>query len=273
MRVAAICIAKFEDDYLDEWIDYHTALGFDDVFVYQNDWRLAPKRRHPNLNLLEADGSCMQLPSYNDFIENRSGGYDFGAFIDADEYICILKGECGIKPFLADAVAKRGRFFGIALNWRVFGDSGRQDASDGDMSVLNRFTRCQEGLNRHVKTIVNFGEYRRADRNVRGLVRFFNPHCLTVSAVFPSVFDSAMERRVAGPFNDGAMIGDAVACVNHYHSKTRQEFRENKMRKGRCDFPYGAAEQDIGWSTFDEHNRNETECTIARDFYNGRRGD
>ena len=39
MKVALVCIAKNEDLYIDEWIDYHFKLGFDEIFVYQNNWR------------------------------------------------------------------------------------------------------------------------------------------------------------------------------------------------------------------------------------------
>lgn len=39
MKKAIICIAKNEDLYIDEWIQYHLKIGFDRVFVYQNNWR------------------------------------------------------------------------------------------------------------------------------------------------------------------------------------------------------------------------------------------
>ena len=41
MKTALVCIAKEEDNYIDEWIKYHLKLGFNDIFVYQNDWRYA----------------------------------------------------------------------------------------------------------------------------------------------------------------------------------------------------------------------------------------
>lgn len=33
-RAALVCIAKDEDDYIQEWIAYHKKLGFDDIYVY-----------------------------------------------------------------------------------------------------------------------------------------------------------------------------------------------------------------------------------------------
>lgn len=34
MKTALVCIAKNEDNYIDEWIEYHLMLGFDRIFVY-----------------------------------------------------------------------------------------------------------------------------------------------------------------------------------------------------------------------------------------------
>jgi hypothetical protein len=39
MKVAICCIAKNEDNYIDEWIEYHLKLGIDDIHVHQNNWK------------------------------------------------------------------------------------------------------------------------------------------------------------------------------------------------------------------------------------------
>lgn len=38
MKVALVCIAKDEDNYIKEWINYHLSIGFSKIYVYQNDW-------------------------------------------------------------------------------------------------------------------------------------------------------------------------------------------------------------------------------------------
>ena len=38
MNVALVCVAKNEDNYIQEWIDYNKKLGFDDIIIYQNDY-------------------------------------------------------------------------------------------------------------------------------------------------------------------------------------------------------------------------------------------
>ena len=39
MKVALVCIAKNEDNYIEEWVLYHKKLGFDRIFIYENDWK------------------------------------------------------------------------------------------------------------------------------------------------------------------------------------------------------------------------------------------
>lgn len=34
MKTAIVCIAKNEDNYIDEWLKYHAKLGFDYAYVY-----------------------------------------------------------------------------------------------------------------------------------------------------------------------------------------------------------------------------------------------
>ena len=36
MKCALVCIAKDEDHYIQEWVDYHLMLGFSDIYVWQN---------------------------------------------------------------------------------------------------------------------------------------------------------------------------------------------------------------------------------------------
>lgn len=34
MKTALVAIAKDEDNYLKEWVEYHLKIGFDDVYVF-----------------------------------------------------------------------------------------------------------------------------------------------------------------------------------------------------------------------------------------------
>jgi len=223
MKNAVVCIAKNEDLYIDEWMRYHLKLGFDEVWVYQNDWRYSgPFKGDPRVKLVEFDGPNMQLRAYNDFLEKRSSGYDFVAFFDVDEYMCLNHIE--LRDFLSgfDSVA------GIALNWKLFGDSGLAKPENGDYSCVNRFVKCQRGFNKHVKTIVNV-KFTNRSRFVN------NPHCVNTSVCKNAVVNATGTKWVQGPFNPGET--SRVAWLNHYYCKTLDEFTSIKTPKGRADVP------------------------------------
>ena len=57
MKTALVCIAKDEDNYLREWLDYHFKIGFDDAYVYCNNWQ--PHIAVPNnTHLIDFPGMC-----------------------------------------------------------------------------------------------------------------------------------------------------------------------------------------------------------------------
>jgi phosphosulfolactate synthase (CoM biosynthesis protein A) len=46
MKVALVCVAKNEDNYIDEWLNYYNKLGFDNIFMYQNMVHLKYKYKY-----------------------------------------------------------------------------------------------------------------------------------------------------------------------------------------------------------------------------------
>lgn len=69
MKTALFVMAKDEDKYIDEFLDYYIKLGFDDIFVYQNNWRASLKTDFGGrVHLIEFDLEAPQVPGMNHFI-------------------------------------------------------------------------------------------------------------------------------------------------------------------------------------------------------------
>ena len=66
-NVALVCIAKNEDNYIQEWVEYHKKLGFDTIFIYQNDW--VCNLEDNSIVKIELNGECKQTVAYNNFIK------------------------------------------------------------------------------------------------------------------------------------------------------------------------------------------------------------
>jgi hypothetical protein len=236
MKVALVCIAKNEDNYIQEWIDYNLKLGFDHIFIYRNNWKFESSNK--NVTVIDFPGEVMQLHAYNDFIKNNVGKYDWTAFFDVDEFL-VLKKHYSVKDFIKDYENN----FSIAINWVVFGDNGLTEIIENNYSVLERFTKRQIGVERHVKTITKITDN----------VRYVNPHFANISWVSPE------GKSGNGPFHPNG--SDEIAQINHYLCKTKKEYIE-KMNRGRADAPFPREFKD-----YDIHNFNDVEDLTALNFF------
>ena len=237
IKVALVCIAKNEDDYIQEWIDYNFKLGFDHIYIYQNDWRYQVDQ--PNVTKIEYDGVGRQNEAYNDFMQERSESYDWVAYFDVDEFL-VLKKHFNVKDFINSYIEHNI----IGINWRLFGDNGLTEKGD-DLSVLKRFTKRGGDLNPHVKSIVK----------------------VTNPPMRVGIHTSEKENALVVGTNGNTFTGPLnyecdyrIAQLNHYFTKTKQEFIE-KVNRGRASINLFRKIEE-----FDEHNLNEVEDFIARDF-------
>lgn len=256
MKTALVCIAKNEDHYIDEWLAYHLKLGFTQLFVYQNNWRyLGDRSQYGNQVVwIEFDGEAMQMKAYNDFIDNRAVEFDFAAFFDVDEFLC-LKEDKTLDRFLSRYL----NVYGVGVNWRVFGDNGLSCVAGNDYSLLKRFTRCQNTLDRHIKTILNLN-------NAARMFHFVNPHFVDASMNYGVIVDVDKQKFIHGPWNYGCTTN--IAQLNHYNSKTRQEFAE-KLLRGKADTLKTHPQYNYTMTDFDTHNFNDIEDLTAKEFMYG----
>lgn len=216
MNIALVCIAKNEDNYIDEWIEYHIKLGFSKIFIYQNDWRYKGKYINNDcICLIEYDGQQKQLNSYNDFITNNYNNFDWAGFLDIDEFV-VLKQDSSISEFLAKYID----YYSVGLNWSVFGSNGLQ--FNGDYLCVKRFTKCKKRLDKEVKCFINFNK-------AKDTLHFFDsPHNVSQINKTISVDKS---HFINGPFSYNGRDNRDIAYVNHYYTKTKEEW-DQKMARG-----------------------------------------
>ena len=254
MRVALTCIAKNEDNYIEEWIDYNFKLGFDDIFIYQNNWRCNLEK--PNLHKIEFDGRyikkengefSVQVSAHNNFIQNYNKHYDWVAFFDIDEFL-VLKKHKNVKDFILDYKEAHA----IGINWVFFGDNGL--SFDGEYSLLKRFTKRSRVADGRVKCILKM------NKDIHYLVH--NPeNCEITDTHYNKFF---------GVVNPNKKID--IAQINHYYCKTWDEWikkKEKFMSNESMDGWYinhGYKNKDLH---FYESNINQIEDTLALDFYLG----
>ena len=207
IKVALVCVAKWEDYYLEEWLEYNHKLGFDKIIMYQNDWRTDIEK--PYLQKEVCDGRSIQVTLYNKVLANNTE-YDWIAFFDCDEFL-VLKKHDNIKDFINDY---KDRTNVIGLNWFLYGSFGLKTRTSN--SLLKMFPNRNTNVNEHIKVIVNgrTGERMELPHNTHGQSMDTNGH------------------KFNGPFNPGGPSD--IAVLNHYHSKTREDWML-RCDRGRVD--------------------------------------
>lgn len=257
MKTALVCIAKNEDYYIEEWLKYNFKLGFDEIIIFQNNWRYkGVKSQFPNAIWYEADGDKMQLIVYSNFLKNNLNNYDWIAFFDIDEFL-VIKNQT-LKNYLLSM----DDTYSIGINWKFFGSNNLN--FNGNYNVLERFTKCQKDMNVHIKTIVHCSKIKQL--NSDKIDFYHTPHHLTLNEISNITVSSDKKRFIHGPFNNNYYDDDVQ--LNHYYFKTLEEF-ELKCQKGRAD----VSEKDklIYFRTdvaYDKQAFNEVEDLVALKFFN-----
>jgi hypothetical protein len=250
MIVAICAVVKNEGPYLREWMAYHRAIGFDHFFVCNNESeddtgeilsRAAEAGICTFYHWPNQEGVRTQFAAYKYLLNKHRMDTDWMFFADPDEFL-LLKKHDTIKGFLEDYPEASA----IGINWRIFGDSGETDYRPAPL--MERFTCAapeQFGPNHLIKTIA-----RTDDLITPGA----HTHQLREGAIFIDA-----ERRPLKPYPAGRQdsVTHSIAQLNHYYTKTRDEYGWKKAR-GRVDLwrghkDYVPQTDDL----FNFHNRND----------------
>lgn len=253
MKIALICIAKSEDSYLHEWLQYHLRLGFDEVFVYENNWRYLFKDAFEDdlVHFIPFDGDVMQLKAYNTFIKEHGNDFDWAAFIDVDEFIVN-----NTSSSLKDVLERLQQFPQIGINWRLMGSNGLHSYDTFTSSVVKRFTRGDKHLNKHVKQIVNLSWFK---KNLKPFPVFINPHCTNGAS-----FGVEAQNQFFGPFQTSGLETSHALELYHYAVKTPEELHA-KVLRGRADTIISRVNEEQEY--FQEHDKNDIELLGAKNFW------
>jgi len=255
MYPVIVCIAKKEQDYIEEFVIYHLKLGFKHIYIYDNE---DTPTYEAFLNKYSANITVIHLP-FNNYskgvqyiaLDDFCAKYLFTsqithvAHIDIDEFI-VLKKHSNICDFINEYIV--GDCQGIGMNWRFFGSSGRTEKTNEPVTI--RFTKCEKNGNQHIKTLFKKDHFR----------CYGTCHDVRLSQGHIKSTNGAI---IHGSFN-ASNIDLSVIQLNHYKCKTLPEFRSIRMRQ-RADLNYAIAENVD--ESFRAHDVNEDEDYTAHLFY------
>ncbi|NHB12432.1 glycosyltransferase family 2 protein, partial [Burkholderia cepacia] len=230
MHRASICaIVRNEGKYIREWIAYHSAIGFDHFYIYNNQSEddtcdaLSAASRAGVCTVVDwpnPAGGRPQIPAYRNALKTFGKETEWILCMDADELL-NLKRHRSIGAFLDDYPDADA----IGINWRMFGSGGSENYAPGLM--MERF---------QLAAPVNFGPHGQTKTIARcRSMKDVGIHSyeLQEGSVFVNPEHVPLKPH---PVARQDHITLRTEQINHYFTKTWEEW-QIKRAKGKADSP------------------------------------
>lgn len=219
-------VGKMEGKYIREWVDYHLKLGITHIYVYDNEDMPTYKdilKGYNNVTVLHLPGANnkygLQTVVISHFQNNYIKYYDYCIHLDLDEFLCLKKHN-NIQDFIKEYFTINTN--AIAINWVFFGSNNliKRD----NRGVLERFTKCQDGCDQHIKLIVK----------VKDFIYYNGPH--RIKGIENTFTKDTNGNIIESTFNPNGPID--ICQINHYKVKSQEEFKII-VNRPRPDLPIG----------------------------------
>ena len=272
MRTAVCCICGYENDYLRDWVEYYKNLGFTNILLYDHN-DSDGEDIHDVINDYINNGFVIvvnvkdmplaMFPSYNNCLKQFGNSYDWIAYFDVDEYLCLTKHKT-IEEYINSF---SNEIDCIQINQMNMDDNDLL-YNDG-RPLIERFTRPIKKYlyneadnvieNTVVKSIIKCTKH-----NINKAL-FYNPH-------FPDYCECYANgngnKLLKGWYATNDIYWE-TAYIKHFGKKTITEFLYNKILKGTPDISYHRHlehnDLEKTFFTFNKHTKEKDE--IVKKFY------
>ena len=246
MRVIVCAMAKNEHKYINDWVNHYLKLGFDKIYIYDNDDPSSPyigdfiEKKH-RVEIIDIRGQAkpgLQHEVYTNFYNTHE--FDWCLFCDIDEF---LVGTNDIKKFLSQPIFNI--YEQIRVKWNLFGDD---DLIERDTSkpVMESFHKVLDSslcwdlsrpstLQRQAKCIVK--------GHLNGIrfdsAHFANRGIKLLCSCLPSGKPCNSDVSIKEDYSKETLF------LNHYMTKSLSEFINQKMK--RTDAVFGKRVIDMNY--------------------------
>lgn len=253
MKVFLCALAKNEHLYINEWVAHYVKLGFDKIYIYDNDdkgtkdiYKCIDRQYSKHLVFVNIRGKHfknMQGKCYTEFYSLHKDMFDYCMFCDIDEF---LVGIDNIKTFLSQPHLKN--FEQIRVKWKLFGDDNliERDMNKGVMESFKK--EITKPLSTDLKSICNL--HNQGKCIIKGHMN---------NVVFNSVHFASRTNgtMLSSCLPSGRLCKSGVEIkedytkehiyLNHYMTKTLSEFVEQKLNRTDAVFSERQLKLEYFW--------------------------
>lgn len=258
-EVAIVSIFRDEADWFPEWIEYHTDLGVEHFYLYDNgsvdDYAevLSPYIKKGLVSLIpwtHVNYPKAHLAVIKNAIRNTKNKAKWLAVIDPDEYI-VLHTSNNIKEFLKDYED----YAGLVMNWQIFGTSNVQSLNRGE-SMLRLLTwkfptyfDSAWNSNHWVKTIIRPD---RIDENTGNA--YCGNHIFMPMRNYQIVNSDKNPQPILS--KNPSIVVDKIQ-LNHYWMRTLDWFYEKKINRRETHFFEAYPSDFVNWILLESHSEQD----------------
>ena len=236
-KVGLCIICKLENLYIKEFIDYYKDLGYNHIFIYDNNDKDGERLEDVIQKYIDegfvsitdyrGDRNRPIFRAYFDCYEKNSKEYDWISFFDIDEFLVLKPDGIKIQEFLDNERYKDCQ--NIKVNWVLYSDDDKIYYEN--KPVVERFKTplYNNILNNHVKSTV------RGHLPINYWKGGGTPHSSSghnYTCCNPSGEQISKSSSLIQPYDY------KYALLRHYRTKTVEEYI-NKIKKGKPDAPCG----------------------------------
>ena len=220
ISVALCVIAKQENLYIKEFVEYYKNLGIKKIFLYDNNdidgetfnELLMNEVVQNFIEIIDYRGmNSPQIQAYNNCYINNRNTFDWIAFYDVDEFL-YLKNFSNINEFLS--LSKFKKCSSILINWRYYGDNDKIYYEPKPLRI--RFTKPFEFSKTKKYDIYFYSASKSIIRGNLNITWAHFPHFINSSSICNpngSIFNN--------PFSTPQY---SIAHIKHYSTKSTEEY-------------------------------------------------
>lgn len=201
-------MVRDDNDYLDEWVEYHLAIGFEHILIYDHLSIDPVKAKWGTQVTVKRIDIEFPFPEYIHKSTFRQWKSHWIMVADVDEFLVLL-GYNDVK----DLLINYENYGGLGIPWSMYGSSGHIKKPQGLVKDNYLWRTVDQDGPQYVKTIANTKYYKNIE----------DPHFVYSSQ---PLVNEAFE-----PFTGSLASSPRQLCkINHYFTRSYEEwlFKRNR---------------------------------------------
>ncbi len=266
IKICLCTIGKNENLYIKEFVDYYKKLGYDKIFLYDNNDINGERFKDIIYNEIENGFITLidyrglngkknpQINAYRDCYKKNSQKYDWLSFFDIDEYLKLIPSSLNIQNFLNNKRYKHCQ--NVKINWIFYTNNNSLFYENKSLEQRVNIPLLNSTENLHIKSTV------RGKLPINYWSIAINPH--TSLNKFVSCSSSGKIIDYKSPFNNPPDY--KYAHINHLHNKSFEEYCL-KIKRGRPMPKYKIYKKKMIKQLFKINRNNKIKLKILKKIF------